>query len=72
MQGNLYYWKMKSNYPTIALVVTTFNSSKALKCMLESILRQEVFPDEIVIADDGSTDDSLKLIDTWRGGDSRV
>lgn len=46
----------------IALVITTYNSCATLRCMLESVLNQSMKPDEIVIADDGSTDGTDELI----------
>ncbi len=58
---------MKKNisFP-ITLVITTYNWKEALELVLLSIFGQTVFPDEIVIADDGSHTDTKELIDRMR------
>lgn len=47
----------------ISLIVSTYNWPGALRLCLESIRQQTRIPDEVVIADDGSADDTAKLID---------
>lgn len=49
-----------------ALLVSTYNWPEALKLFLLSVEKQEVMPDEILIADDGSRPDTKKLIDSFR------
>lgn len=49
----------------VSLVTCTFNRSLQLQRGLESILSQEVLPDEIVIVDDGSTDGTKELVTTY-------
>jgi glycosyltransferase involved in cell wall biosynthesis len=51
----LYEANLNNNIKT-SLIVTTYNRPTALKKTLESILEQTVPPEEIIIADDGSTD----------------
>ncbi len=46
----------------ISLIITTYNWKEALQLSLESILRQEVLPCEVIVADDGSTEDTGRLI----------
>ena len=50
----------------LSLIITTYNSPKFLKLVLDSVRRQVMLPDEVVIADDGSGDDTRKLIDEER------
>jgi hypothetical protein len=45
-----------------SLVITTYNWPEALEIVLLSILKQSVFPNEILIADDGSTKETKQLI----------
>ena len=45
-----------------SLVITTYNSPKYLALCLESAIHQTVMPDEIVIADDGSTQETANFI----------
>lgn len=53
------------NGPKISLIVTTYNRPKALNVVLKSILEQTVMPNEIIIADDGSTDETRVLIEEY-------
>ncbi|NCC11223.1 MAG: glycosyltransferase, partial [Bacteroidia bacterium] len=42
----------------ISLLISTYNWERALAVCLKSVLTQTVKPDEIVIADDGSREDT--------------
>ena len=48
------------------LLITTYNRPDALELCLMSVLRQTHLPDELLIADDGSTADTKELIDIYR------
>lgn len=54
----------------ISVCIATHNGEKYIKKQLESILSQLSFSDEIVISDDGSTDQTLKLIQSFE--DKRI
>lgn len=45
-----------------SLLISTYNSKSYLKAVLNSILMQTVFPDEIIIADDGSSDGTEEML----------
>lgn len=45
-----------------ALLISTYNWKEALELILESVLKQSKLPDEILIADDGSTTETKELI----------
>jgi glycosyltransferase involved in cell wall biosynthesis len=47
----------------ISVAIPTFNSSATIEATLQSVLQQTVAPDEIVIVDDGSTDDTVRVLD---------
>lgn len=49
----------------ISVALCTFNGGKYLEKQLQSIVDQSLKPDEIVIGDDGSTDDTLGIIDRF-------
>lgn len=49
-----------------SLIVSTYNRPDALAVCLESVFRQTVMPDEIIIGDDGSDDDTRLLIERMR------
>src|SRR5690554_678574 len=48
-----------------ALLLSTYNWTDALSLVLESVLAQTKLPDEILIADDGSTSETKKIIDDF-------
>ena len=52
--------------PKISLIATTYNWPDALRLCIESIGRQTLVPFEVIIADDGSTDDTRTLIERMR------
>lgn len=48
--------------PSASLLISTYNWPRALELCLHSALDQTYLPDEILIADDGSTDETKTLI----------
>ncbi|MDJ1484565.1 glycosyltransferase family 2 protein [Cytophagaceae bacterium YF14B1] len=55
-----------SRFPSCSLVISTYNWPEALEVCLLSILHQTVLPQEVVIADDGSREDTFKLIESYK------
>lgn len=54
----------------ISVCMPTYNGELFIKEQISSILDQLDFEDELVISDDGSLDNTLKIIDTF--GDKRI
>jgi len=50
----------------ISLVVTTYNRPDALNLVLKSIAQQSIKPFEVIIADDGSTEETNNAIENFR------
>ena len=50
----------------VSLVIATYNWPGALLLVLESIENQSVLPNEIIIADDGSKNETRVLIDNFK------
>src|SRR5215510_10493580 len=48
--------------PTIAAIVPAYNSARTLARALSSILNQTVPVNEIIVVDDGSTDDTGAIV----------
>jgi glycosyltransferase involved in cell wall biosynthesis len=46
----------------VSLIITTYNWKQALEVVLQSALRQTRLPDEIIVADDGSSDGTGELV----------
>lgn len=50
----------------ISVVVPTLNESKAIGRFLASMLAQTVIPKEILVVDGGSTDDTKRVVETFK------
>lgn len=50
------------NRPTVSLIVPTFNRTKYLPSAIESLIAQTHKFDELLIVDDGSTDDTAQVV----------
>lgn len=50
----------------VSLIITTYNRPKALDLIFKSITAQTVFPDEIIVADDGSENSTKECIDDFK------
>jgi glycosyltransferase involved in cell wall biosynthesis len=48
-----------------AVILTTYNRPDALAAVLEGYLAQDTFEFELIVADDGSTDETRRLIDGY-------
>ena len=48
------------------LIITTYNWKEALKAVLESVKRQTQLPNEVIVADDGSKNDTKELIEAFQ------
>lgn len=55
--------------PTIFILIPTFNRKALLQQCLESFLTQTYRPIEIVVMDDGSTDGTRELLESYTGND---
>lgn len=58
--------------PEISVIVPVFNSEKFLKECLDSILSQTYGDLEVICVNDGSTDNSLDILNQYKNSDSRV
>lgn len=56
----------------ISVIVPVYNAEKYIKQCLESILIQTMSDIEIICVDDGSTDNSLSIINYYKNMDSRI
>lgn len=56
--------------PPVSVCMATYNGSEFIRSQLDSILAQLGPSDELLIQDDGSTDDTLSIVDSY--GDPRI
>lgn len=52
--------------PSCSLIISTYNWPEALELCLLSIKKQKVMPNEVIIADDGSGEETKKLIERFQ------
>ena len=50
----------------VALIISTYNWPQALDLCLASVAQQTRIPDQVVIGDDGSGEETKRVIDKWR------
>ncbi len=51
----------------VSVLIPTYNGAKYIAAAVESVFAQTGLPDEIVVVDDCSTDDTLKVLQSLRG-----
>ncbi|MDG2982023.1 glycosyltransferase [Latilactobacillus curvatus] len=56
----------------IYIAMATYNGARYIKSQIESIQRQTVEDWVLIIQDDGSKDDTLKIVEEMRGEDPRI
>ena len=58
--------KSKTDLVNPSLIITTYNWPQALRLSVESVWTQTVLPKEIIIADDGSKEETRETVDQLR------
>src|ERR1700748_3070750 len=61
-----------SKQPLVSVAMCTYNGEKYIRQQLDSILNQTWRNLEIVIVDDGSSDDTFAIISEYAEKDSRI
>lgn len=64
--------KKTSKKPLVSVIMPVYNAGKFVDKAITSILRQTYNNLEIIVVDDGSTDDSLKILNKYAKADKRV
>jgi glycosyltransferase involved in cell wall biosynthesis len=58
--------------PKVTVIIPVYNTERLLNRCLESVVRQSLSDIEIICVDDGSTDGSPALLDSWAERDARI
>jgi glycosyltransferase involved in cell wall biosynthesis len=61
-----------SSQPLVSVVIPAYNASNFIAEAVESALSQTYAPVEVIIVDDGSTDDTVAVVDRRHADDARV
>lgn len=64
--------KQLQKFPIISIIVPVFNAEKFLIACIESILSQSYSNWELILVNDGSSDNSPRICDTYAIKDSRI
>lgn len=62
---------MNNNKPKVSVIIPVYNEEKYLEQCLRSVCGQTLSEIEIICIDDGSTDDSLKILEHFKNQDPR-
>ena len=62
----------EGNRPAVSVILPVYNIGEYLEPCMESVTRQTLRDIEILLIDDGSTDDSLERCRRWEQKDSRI
>jgi len=60
------------NNPIISVIIPSYQQGRYLKEAVDSVIAQTLFDWEIIIVDDGSTDDTQRIANALALGDSRI
>jgi glycosyltransferase involved in cell wall biosynthesis len=63
---------MPADAPLVSVLISAFNSSRFITATIESVLRQTLTDFEILVLDDGSTDDTVERVEAFRDPRIRV
>lgn len=51
--------------PRVSVLISSYNHERWIRSCVDSVLAQTLKPDEIIVYDDGSTDDSIDILRTY-------
>lgn len=60
------------NEPLISVIIPVYNAGKYINRCVESVINQDYYNLEIIIINDGSTDDSFDIIQKYASEDNRI
>jgi glycosyltransferase involved in cell wall biosynthesis len=58
--------------PSLSVILPNYNHGRLIARAVTALLAQERVPDEIIVIDDGSTDDSLRVIESLAAGSNVI
>lgn len=69
---NLLYSGENRICPLVSVIIPVYNAAKYIRKCLDSVLCQTLQDFEVICVDDGSTDDSVSLMEEYKEADDRI
>ena len=66
------FWIAYTKYPKVSVIIPVYNTEKYLRQCLNSVVNQTLKDIEIICINDGSTDNSLQVLNEYASKDSRI
>lgn len=63
---------MKQNQPALSFIIPVYNVAPYLACCIESVLRLDILDYEVILINDGSTDNSGEIVEVYAEKDKRI
>lgn len=57
--------KTKQLFPSASIIIPAYNAEKHLQACLDALLQQTIHPEEIIVVDDGSTDSTRTIAESF-------
>ena len=64
--------RLNSHNPLVSVVLASYNGEKYIEEQIQSILQQTYSPIELIIVDDGSTDNTVTIIRQFQASHSCI
>ncbi len=61
-----------SNHPVVSIIMATYNRASLISQAIESVIDQSLLDWELIIADDGSTDNTAEVLRAWEAKEPRI
>lgn len=58
--------------PKVSVLIATYNRANLISRAIQSVLEQTLKDLEVIVADDGSTDNVAEVVKEWQARDSRI